>query len=219
MSTRNVDPDAEQEVDLGRYWSAIVARWWLPLLGLIVGAIVGYLISLGGKQVWNASSTVYLGASYSIIGGIAPAGPAGESGDGRHDRARGGLDRSRLRRRRGMRARDLHGNVSTKSISTGAGTSTLRTTANPLVRLTVQAPTRRQAQVAANALAQIVVHRLSPFADQKIAGLKERIDADQQQIDAIQRQARGASDADLEGGASRSSSVTSSTTSCRRSSC
>ena len=67
-------------------------------------------------------------------------------------------------------------------------------TANPLVRLIVQAPTRRKAQVAANTLAQIVVLRLSPFADKKIAGLQERIDADQQQIDAIQRQERGASD-------------------------
>ena len=87
-------PTAEQEVDLGRYWSAIVARWWLPLLGLVVGVIVGYLISLGGKQVWNASSTVYLGASYSIIGGEPAAGPAGEPGHGRHDRARAGLDRA-----------------------------------------------------------------------------------------------------------------------------
>ncbi|HEX9140859.1 MAG TPA: hypothetical protein VF833_01430, partial [Gaiellaceae bacterium] len=94
-----------------------------------------------------------------------------------------------------MRASDLQGNVSTKSISTGAGASALRVTANPLVRLIVQAPTRRKAQVAANTLAQIVVLRLSPFADKKIAGLQERIDADQQQIDAIQRQERGAADA------------------------
>ena len=57
--------------------------------------------------------------------------------------------RSRARRTRsqqaaakaGMRASDLRGNVSTKSISTGAGASTLRVTANPLVRLIVQAPT------------------------------------------------------------------------------
>ena len=75
MSTRNVDLEAEQEVDLGRYWSAIVSRWWLPLAGLLVGAVLGYLVSLGGNQVWNASSTVYLGASYSIIGGNLLQGP------------------------------------------------------------------------------------------------------------------------------------------------
>ena len=190
MSTRDVDPDAEQEVDLGRYWSAIVARWWLPLLGLVVGVIVGYLISLGGKQVWNASSTVYLGASYSIIGGNLLQGPqANPATVGTIARAQDSIAQAAAKA--GMRASDLQGNVSTKSISTGAGASTLRVTANPLVRLIVQAPTRRKAQVAANTLAQIVVLRLSPFADKKIAGLQERIDADQQQIDAIQRQERG----------------------------
>jgi len=186
LSTRDVDPDAEQEVDLGRYWSAIVARWWLPLLGLIVGVIVGYLISLGGKQVWNASSTVYLGASYSIIGGNLLQGPqANPATVGTIARAQDSIAQAAAKA--GMRAGDLQGHVSTKSISTGAGASTLRVTANPLVRLIVQAPTRRKAQVAANTLAQIVVLRLSPFADKKIAGLQERIDADQQQMLGLQR--------------------------------
>jgi hypothetical protein len=194
LSTPNVDLEAEQEVDLGRYWSAIVARWWLLLAGLLVGAVVGYLLSLGGKQVWNASSTVYLGASYSIIGGTLLQGPqANPSTVGTLAHAQDSIAQAAAQA--GMRPDDLRGNVSTESISTGAGASTLRVTANPLARITVQAPTRREAQVAANTLATIVVDRLSPFADKKIAALKERIGADQQQIDAIQRQQRGASDA------------------------
>jgi hypothetical protein len=194
LSTPNVDLEAEQEVDLGRYWSAIVARWWLPFAGLLVGAVVGYLLSLGGKQVWNASSTVYLGASYSIIGGTLLQGPqANPSTVGTLAHAQDSIAQAAAQA--GMRPEDLRGNVSTESISTGAGASTLRVTANPLARITVQAPTRREAQVAANTLATIVVDRLSPFADKKIAALKERIGADQQQIDAIQRQQRGASDA------------------------
>jgi len=194
LSTRDVDPEAEQEVDLGRYWSAIVAHWWLPLVGLLVGAVLGYLVSLGGNQVWNASSTVYLGASYSIIGGNLLQGPqANPSTVGTIARAQDSIARAAAEA--GMRPGDLRGNVSTQTISTGAGASTLRVTANPLVRLTVQASTRRKAQVAANTLAGIVVDRLSPFADKKIAGLQERIDADQQQVDAIERQQRSASDA------------------------
>ena len=31
----------EQEIDVRRYWSAITARWWLPVLGLIAGAAIG----------------------------------------------------------------------------------------------------------------------------------------------------------------------------------
>ena len=64
------DWDGEQEVDFRRYWEALLARWWLPLVGLVAGAIVGYLISLGGGQVYQAQTTVYLGQPYSASGNI-----------------------------------------------------------------------------------------------------------------------------------------------------
>jgi hypothetical protein len=195
LSTRdNVDLDAEQEVDLGRYWSTIVGRWWLPVLGLLVGIIIGYLISLGGKQVWNASATVYTGAAYSAVGGIQLQGPqANPSTVNAIVHAEDSIERAAGQA--GMRAADLRGHVSTKTISTGTGgTGVVRTTANPLVRVTVQASTRRRAQAAANALARIVVARLSPYADKKIETLAERIAADQQQIDAIGKQASSSSD-------------------------
>ena len=195
MSTReNVDLDAEQEVDLGRYWSAIAARWWLPVLGFLVGVIIGYLISLGGKQVWNASATVYTGAAYSAVGGIQLQGPqANPSTVNAIVHAEDSIDRAAGQA--GMRAADLRGNVSTKTISSGTGgTGVVRTTANPLVRVTVQASTRRRAQAAANALSRIVVARLAPYADKKIETLTERIAADQEQINAIRRQAAGSSD-------------------------
>ena len=46
---------ADDEVDFGRYWAALVARWWLLLAGLLVGALVGYLTASGSKQVSDAS--------------------------------------------------------------------------------------------------------------------------------------------------------------------
>ena len=186
MSSRTPDPDAEQEVDLGRYWSAIVAHWWLPLLGLVAGAFIGYVISIGGKEVWKASATAYLGASYSSVGGVFLQGPqANPSTAGTIARAESSIETAAARA--GMRASDLRGKVSTQSISTGAGSTVVRTTGNPLVRITVQASTRRRAQVAANALAKVVVDRLAPYADRKIAALQARIDSDQKQIDAIRR--------------------------------
>lgn len=186
MSSRIVDPGAEQEVDLGRWWGAIVARWWLPVAGLIVGAFIGYLISLGGKEVWKASATVYLGASYSSVGSVFLQGPqANPSTAGTIARAESSIEAAAARA--GMRASDLRGHVSTQSISTGAGSTVVRTTGNPLVRVTVQASTRRRASAAANALAGIVVDRLAPYADRKIDALKERIADDQKRLDAIQR--------------------------------
>ena len=193
MSARDADLDAEQEVDLGRYWNAIVARWWLPLAGFVIGAVIGYLVSLGGGQVWKANATLYLGASYSIVGGTLLQGPqANPSTVGTIVHAEDAIGRAAAKAR--MPPRALRGKVSTKTISTGVGTGVARPAVNPLVRVTVQASTRRRAQVAANELATIAAERLSPFADAKIAGLKERIAADQDQIDAIRRQASSSSD-------------------------
>ena len=42
------DLDAEREVDLRSYWDRIAAHWWLLLVGLAAGLVIGYLISLGG---------------------------------------------------------------------------------------------------------------------------------------------------------------------------
>jgi hypothetical protein len=144
------------------------------------------VISLGGKEVWKANANVYLGASYSSVGGVFLQGPqANPATAGTIARSESSIEAAAARA--GMRASELRGHVATQAISTGAGSSLVRTTGNPLVKITVQASTRRRAAAAANALAAIVVHRLAPYADRKIEALKQRIADDQAQIDSIRR--------------------------------
>jgi hypothetical protein len=191
------DLEAEQEVDLGRYWSAIVAHWWLPLVGLLAGAAIGYVVSLGGSESFKASATVYLGTPYSVIGSVplsnAQTNPATVNALIHSEAfvaaaaAAAGTTRAAIR-----------GGISSKSISTGIGlTAAQRSAANPLVRIAVRASTRRRASRAANSLARQVVARLSPLADQKIRYLKNRVATEQKQIDAIQRLAAEAGDTTL----------------------
>ena len=66
---RGLDPEAEQEVDFARYVRLLGSRWWLLVAGLVIGAVIGYLISLGGSQVYSATATVYLGQPYNPQGG------------------------------------------------------------------------------------------------------------------------------------------------------
>ena len=40
---------------------ALLSRWWLLLLGLVVGAIIGYLSTLGGAQTFRAQAVTYMG--------------------------------------------------------------------------------------------------------------------------------------------------------------
>src|SRR3979490_2194659 len=64
------DPEAEQEVDFGRYWRLIAARWWVVVAGLVIGAVVGYSVALGGSQTFQATAVVYLGQPYTASGNI-----------------------------------------------------------------------------------------------------------------------------------------------------
>lgn len=162
-----------------------MARWWLPVLGLLVGAFLGYVIALGGKEVWNASANVYLGASYSGSGVFLQGPQANPSAAGTIARAQSTIEAAAAQA--GMPASALRGNIATQSISTGSGSSLVRTTGNPLVKITVQASTRRRAAAAANAVASIVVDRLAGFADGKIALLKTRIASEQKELDTLRR--------------------------------
>src|SRR5437762_13013379 len=70
MSEPAFDPEAEQEVDFGRYWRLLAVRWWLVAAGLVAGAVIGYAISLGGSQQFKATATLYLGQPYSASGNV-----------------------------------------------------------------------------------------------------------------------------------------------------
>jgi hypothetical protein len=195
MTDRNVG--AEQEVDLGRYWRSMVAHWWLPLLGLAAGAVIGYVISLGGSQKYKGSATIYLGTPYSVIGNVQLSAPQ------TNPSTVNALIHSEefvatAAAAAGTSADSIRGGISSKAISTGVGlTAAQRAAANPLVRISVTASTRRRATRAANSLARQVVARLAPLARDKITYLKRRIDADEKQIDTMRRLVAGAGDATL----------------------
>ena len=184
---RQPDLDAEQEVDLGRYAHAVGTRWWLPLAGLVVGAILGYLISLSGSQVWKASATVYLGTPYSYPGNTPlQSQQTNPTTVGAIVKSEEAIDAAAAAA--GLRRQQLRGKVSTKTVSGSAGTvGGTRVQQNPLVRISAQAPTGRKARIAANALARQVVEKLSTYADQKIALLQQRIESDKKQIAALTR--------------------------------
>ena len=54
------DPDVEREVDLARWRRALVALWWIPVAGLVLGAILGVLYSFRGGTNYKASALLSL---------------------------------------------------------------------------------------------------------------------------------------------------------------
>jgi len=185
------DPDAEREVDLHRHWNALLLRWWLPAAGLVGGIVVGLLVSIGGNQVYTAKSTVYLGQP------LSPTGSVQLQSDATNPSTVGQIIHSEeaLRvaaREAGMPVAKLRGHVTSRAVS-GALT---RLGQSPLVLITVTGSARRQSQVAANKLAQIVIARTSTYVDQLSASLNAQVDSYTRSLAAIDRASSGLSPTD-----------------------
>src|SRR3954452_13219412 len=185
MST--IDPEAEQDVDFGRYWRLLVARWWLPAAGLVVGAVIGYLIALGGNQVFKATADLYLGQPYTASGNVqlqaAQTNPSSV-------RVIAHAESVIVRAANQCKAKPslFRGGISTQSVA-GAIAKNGQT---PLVSLTVQSRKRKVASCTANAIAASVVDKLSPFANQKLANFNAQIATYNADIKTINDALRGA---------------------------
>lgn len=179
----HLDLDAEREVDLRSAWDRIAARWWLPVAGLVAGAIVGILLSLSGGQVWRAETLVYLGQPFTPAGGGAIPNSIATN-----PRIVGEVVRSEaaLRaaaRASGMRVGQLRGSISTQAI-VAAGQARGATT---LYQIAVQGSAPRKVERAADALAKRVSGVAGDYVDEKITTLQGQIDADQRELDDIDR--------------------------------
>ncbi len=174
--------DAEQEIDLGRYGRLAAARWWLLVAGLAAGAVLGYLVALGGSKVYRAEATVYLGQPFS------PNGNAPVQSLATNPRTVGQIVRSEAAVRRAaakarLRPGQLRGNIASKAVS-GV---TARAGQTPLVAISVKGRQPRKVAEAANALAETVIEQVSGYVDVKIASFRRQLDAENAQLASIGR--------------------------------
>jgi hypothetical protein len=179
---RGFDPEAEQEVDFARYVRLLGIRWWLLAAGLVAGAVIGYLVSLGGTQVYKATATIYLGQPLTATGNAAVQGAqTNPSAVGQiiHSALVDGI----VARKCKTTAGQFRKGISTAVV---AGSANTKTNTNPLVTVTVQTRRAKVAECAANQLADQAVLRLGRYADAKIANLQKEIDADKAAIALIQ---------------------------------
>ena len=173
--------DGEDEVDLGRYWSAIAARWWLPVLGLLAGALIGYLVAVGGSQTYRAQAVVSLGTPLAVGGGILPSVQTNSSAVRQIVAA--ASTKERVARDVGLRP----GQMTVSATPVGGGTAT-KGVPNTLFAITVKAPSPRKAALAANELGRIVVQTISDqYVNPKIATLTAQVKADESELASLDK--------------------------------
>jgi hypothetical protein len=179
--TGGVDLDAEREVDLESAWSRITARWWLPVGGLVVGAILGVLVSVGSGDVYRAEALVYLGQPFT------PSGGGQIQSLQTNPKTVSEIVRSEAAIRTAARAADmrpaaLRGNVTSTAVVQPGQVARNFT---PLVQIEVRAPTRVKSETAANAFATTVVTQVVPYVSQKMKLLREQVAGEEKQLQDI----------------------------------
>jgi len=176
-----VDPNAEREVDLRSGWARITARWWLPVGGLFLGAILGVLVSIGSGDVFKAEALIYLGQPFTPGGGgqiqSLQTNPKTVSEILRSEAATRAAAAAA-----GMSPAGLRGNVtSTPVVQAGQVARNF----TPLVQIAVRAPTRVKAEKAADSYANTVTTEVVPYVDRKILLLKRQIANNESQLKDI----------------------------------
>ena len=175
--------DAERDVDLHRHWDSVTTHWWLPVVGLVGGIVVGYLISLGGAQVYKAKATVYLGQPLSQ-GGVQVQSQATNPSTVRQI-VTAESTIQRVARDAGLRPGQLRGHVSTQAVTGNIS----RLGQNPLVAITVTGHARRPVARAANDLARAVVFSdaLAGYSKTKIENLQLQVDTEKAALAALNK--------------------------------
>ena len=144
--------DAEREVDLARWRRAVVALWWLPVAGLVIGAIVGVLYSFRGGTNYKATALISLGQPTSPGGALVPS--YGTNPRAVSQIVSGAKFQEQAANYADMRPAALRGHVSIGTIGS-AGAGAART--QPIISLTVTGAHGKNVALAANKLADIVV--------------------------------------------------------------
>jgi len=167
------ESEGEQEVDFGRYWIALVRFWWLPIVGLIVGGIIGVLAQTGGGHGYRAKVIVYLGQPFAP-GSIQPVQSLPTRLSFVEQLVKGHATVKRVAAEVGIPAGALSRGT---SISTTSAITTGKSAGAPssIVEVAVANPSARKAADAANALAKVVVDEFSSYVNVKLATYRARL--------------------------------------------
>jgi hypothetical protein len=172
--------DAEREVDFAGYARTIAVRWWLLVLGAVLGGVIGFLVGRGEGSTFQAQSIVYLGQPLST--GSSPVASLASDPSGVAAVARSQAVIDEVAGQVGMSPAELRRGISASQLGERRAQSVVT-----LVGITVRGDERGPVEDAANLLGQEVVDRAASYADAKIALYEQRLEGQQERVANMER--------------------------------
>ena len=182
---KGFDPEAEQEVDFAGYGRMLARRWWLVAVGVVAGAVIGFLVSLGGTKLYSATATIYLGQPYNP-GGTSPVLTLQTNPTAVAQFANAQSVDDKVATQCKTMVESFRKGISVQKVASSTPTKGLAAQVNPLVTVTVQASKGKVATCAANALARAAVAGISTYPEAKIKRYEKQVAVDTNAIKAIE---------------------------------
>jgi capsular polysaccharide biosynthesis protein len=173
--------DDATTIDIGSWLGTLARSWWVVLGFVVLGAVVGGIVTLASPKEYSATSSVYIGqttdASGNPMAGLNSNSKAATQLLSSQSVLNEAAEKSGMKISAGKLRKET--TVETPSSTVKTSTSVVN-----IVVITVTDTNKQRAAAAANALAAVLVERISPGVSEKIVLLEKQLATGNKELSA-----------------------------------
>lgn len=183
------DQKTRQNDDVGSFLGALTHNWWLILACVAVGVVAGVAFTLLQPELYDSSSSVYLGQTTDANGNAMPGLTSNAKAASQLLSSQALLERAAEATGMGMTPAMLR-----RQTTVETPTQVIKTSSGVInfVVMTVRDESPGRAAEAANALADELLAEIRPTVEEKVATLERQVEAQQAALDEARARARDA---------------------------
>jgi len=164
--------DDATTIDVGSWFATLLRNWWV-ILGLVVlGAVVGGVVTLASPKEYSATSSVYIGQTTDANGNPMAGLNSNSRAATELLASQALLNEAAEKTGMEMSAQRLRKET---TVVTPSSTVKVSTSVVNIVVITVTDTNPKRAAAAADALAAALVTRISPYVNEKIVLLEQQL--------------------------------------------
>jgi capsular polysaccharide biosynthesis protein len=165
-------PSDDTTIDVGSWFRTLLHNWWVILALVVLGAVVGGVVTMLTPKEYSATSSVYIGQTTDALGQAMAGLNSNPKAATQLLASQALLDEAAQATGMGMKPSKLRRETTVETPS-----QTIKTTVSAvnIVVITVTDTKKVRAAAAANALANALVAKLSPSVEAKVTLLEQQL--------------------------------------------
>jgi succinoglycan biosynthesis transport protein ExoP len=167
--------DDSTSIDVGSWFTTLARNWWVIVGLVVIGIVVGAVVTLAQPKEYTATSSVYIGQTTDANGN--PMAGLNSNAKAAVQLLASQVVLKEAAERTGM---DISASALRKSTTVETPSSTVKTTTSVvnIIVISVTDTDPERAAAAANALAEVLLERIDIGVSEKIAVLEDQLAAD-----------------------------------------